>query len=177
MKKNLFINIIDETVMEVNTSFAETVERLMSQQGSCHNADSQGINLIFYCNKKGKIHILNGSGRNNYSDRIYKVEARVYEDDGKTKVKIQTLHDKTTVAYRIISYVFLLILICGYIIFSICTKNVPNIKYLITLLLFPLLIVYGFILSHKEKRNKDNDIKIMKQEIINRVEAVKRWND
>lgn len=177
MKKNFYTDIIDETVIELNENFEDTVSRLMAQQGVCRSTDSQDMGLVFYCDKKGRISIFNSAHRSDVSYRIYSVVGKVVSENGKTKVKIQTLHDRSTVIYRIITAVSYLILITIYIAFLFFNNSPITIRELIPIPIFIFLFFNVFFHSNKETKNKAADIEIMKQEIINRVEAVKRWND
>ena len=177
MKKNFYTDIIDETEIKLNENFEDTVSRLMAQNGVCRSTDSQDMELMFYCDKKGRISVFNSARRSDVAERIYYIAAEVIDDNGKTKVKIQTLHDRSTVTFRIISVVFYLILISVYIVFLFFNNSPVTIRELIPIPIFIFLLINIFFHTNKENKNKTDDIDIMKAEIINRVEAVKRWND
>lgn len=175
MQKNKHTNILDETIIEINETCEETVSRLMAQQGLCRTEDSQAIPLWFYCDKKGRISISNNA---RYTpNRIYSVKGKVITEDGTTKVKIQTLHNRSTVIMRIIDIISDFLVLGIYVLFLIL-KNPPlTIRDLIPIPIIAINTLRIFFHTNKEKNNKTTDIAIMKQEIINRVEAVKRWDD
>lgn len=178
MKKRLFTEIIDETVIELDVDFEDTVERLIDQEGICRTTDSQDIPFIFDCDGKGRFSVFNAVGyRSDFAQRIYSVEGEVKSEDGKTKVYIYTLYDRSARWSRYFGAVLYLLFMVAYILF-ICFRTEPlQLFDFIFIAVYSLFIARIFFHTNKEKLNKTNDIEIMKSEIIRRVEAIKRWDD
>ncbi len=178
MKSNLFIKIIDETTLELDESLKTTIGRLMAQSGKCRETDKEGDSLFFDCTEKGKLIVKHFKYNNITSEKqIYYVRGEVFEENGKTKVAIYTVHDRTTVFFRWIEILLcVLMFVAHFLVLSIA--EVPFEKQFLVL---PTILI-GTIVFHlyrtkNEKTYMPHNIDVMKNEIIKRVEAVKRWND
>lgn len=179
MKSNFYTEILDKTVLEVDELFEETIDKLQAQAGKCRETDCYGNELEFICTKKGKIRVENLNAKNSRSEkasRIYYVCAEVVEENQKTKVEIYSVHDKSTVFFRHFTIALHLIVFAVYLLFIFSDKNIL-IKELLGIFLFILMLLPINLLTVKEKQNKNADLEIMKNEIIKRVEAIKRWDE
>lgn len=179
MESNFYTKILDETILEVYEPIEETIDKLRAQAGKCRETDCYGQELEFICTKKGKIRVENLSAKNNHSEtssRIYYVCGEVVEENEKTKVKIYSVHDKSTVIFRHCTIAIHLIVFAVYLFFVFSSQNI-SIKEIFGIFLFILLLLPINLLTVKEKQNKNTDLEIMKNEIIKRVEAIKRWDE
>lgn len=181
MKSTIFTKVIDKTTLEVNESFKDTIDKLRAQQGVCRETDTEGNKLEFSCSKRGKLMVSNtreyGSSSRSANNRMYYVYGKVIRDDEKTKVAIYTVHDRTVIYSRYFSIIFdFLYLIFTVIMLFLYKAAIKEIILMflavVTLSIFP--IVFS---SRLEQKYKEKDIEIMKNEIIKRVEAIKRWDD
>ncbi len=167
--------ILEETTIESSVGVAETIEKLRQQQGPCSDEDSLGYRKWFYCSKKGAIRFTNGSG--DYGNDLYFVEGRVLEQDGKTLVKIYSLKSRMEFFDRWFTIILGIIFIIAIAIIAIITKQIFTKETLILLAVYAFSAFFTAYNMRHRKKNKDFDIKVMKNEIIERVEAIKRWDD
>lgn len=167
--------ILDETTIESSVGVAETIEKLREQQGPCSDEDSFGIRKYFSCTKKGVIRFTDSSG--NYGSDLYFVEGRVLEQDGKTVVKIYSLKSRTEKFdfwYKtIVSALFTIAIVVN----AIITKQLFTEATAFLLATWFLLIATAVSGMLRREKNKEFDIEVMKNEIIERVEAIKRWDE
>lgn len=178
MKSNLFVKVLDETTLELDESLKTTIGRLMAQSGKCRETDKEGDSLFFDCTEKGRLIVKPiGYGRSAHSDPIYFVRGEVFEENGKTKVSIYTVHDRTAVFFRWIEILLcVLAIVAHFLVLSIA--EVPFEKQFLVLPTILIgTIVFLLYRIKNEKTYMPHNIDIMKNEIIKRVEAVKRWND
>lgn len=178
MKNSCFAKILDKTVIESSENLQVTIDRLRMQQGPCRDLDNRDFLLDFICTKKGKIHIDDAGSRhlNNYS-RIYSVRGEVFSEDGKAKVAIYTVYNRLAALYRA-STIIDLVLILAVSILGVCLTDLPLIATIGGPLLLGGVVIVSFLMrAAKEHQQRDSDTEIMKNEIIRRVEAIKRWDD
>ncbi len=179
MKSTIFKKIIDETTIEVNESFDVTVARLRQQQGMCRETDSLGIDLEFQCDKKGKLCICHFSRHRKKREfnRIYCVSGEVVTENNKTKVKIYTIHNKYYLAMSVIFAIIEFVLVLLYILSISFSIYEPSKKDILIAILGIFAVVYPLHRDSIERRNKDIDLEIMKNEIVKRVTAIDKWDD
>ena len=179
MKSTAFITILDETVLESEESFDTTVNRLMAQQGICYQKDSQNNPLEFTCTRKGKLQIKSPYRRNNTisTHRTHYVRGEVFvAPDGKTKVSICAVHDRTAVFLRWFEILLFVIGLTLYIFLDF-VNQMPVLLLLLELILGIVFLVALLAGNNGERKNKTADMEIMKSEAIRRVEAVNRWDE
>ena len=175
MKSNLFQKVLDCTEVEVNCSYQTTVDRLRELCVVGRNTDHNDSPYIFSCNKKGSFLVtVDRRGR----DSAYGVEGRVVEENGKTKVKIYSVYNRLRRFYDI--------LVCGVGIISVLWIAIGLLmgegvfkidgEFYKFLLLIPLLIAF-IVNCIKEEKSGSQSIEKMKQEVLNRIEAVERWDE
>lgn len=170
-----FGKILEEVTVESSVSLDETIAKLREQQGPCSDENSFGVRKWFSCTKKGVIRFTNSSGEYGYS--LYFVEGRVVKQNEKTLVKIYSMKSRVEKVDRWIS----IILGIAFIIFG--TIQAIKEQSLFTIETGGLLLLWIFSIAttvhntrHSEK-NKEFDLEVMKNEVIERVEAIKRWDE
>ena len=165
MKSNIFTKIVDETVVEVETSWQDTVNRLREQ---CHHIYS------VYCTRSGKITASQHLGRHHYGR--YYLRGRVVFENGKTKVRLYTVLDRWILFF---SYVDIVItLIACPILLPILYIEHGRLGFAGTLiaLAFIAVGVYGAYREHYLNKNTKEDIEPLKQDLIQRIKAVDLWD-
>lgn len=175
MKSNLFRKVLDCTEVEVNCSYQTTVDRLCELCGEGRNTNYNDINYMFYCNKKGSFWITTDRrGR----DSTYGVEGKVVEENGKTKLKIYSVYNKYCRFYDVFVYGIGVISVFGIVIGLLMSGEVfkIDVEFYKFLLLIPLLIAF-IVNSVQEEKSSPHSIEKMKQEVLNRIEAVERWDE
>ncbi len=175
MKTTIFNEVLDETVIEVKGPLKEVIKKLRAQQGSSRERDSDRNELGFFCNKKGKIMVLN-SNNGRPDARMFYIKGKVCEQDGKTVVKFYSVKSRDT-AFIIIMYILLIVLTGAYYIAKIVSEYeiVPS-DFLLIVPIVVLALIF-FVPIKKAHKHKDADLEIMKNIVINRIEAIKRWDD
>ncbi len=179
MKSTAFIKILDETIIETSESLDATIDRLMQQQGVCYQKDSQNNPLEFTCTQKGKLWVNSPYRRSNTISmhRAHYVRGEVFvAEDGKTKVSICTVHNRTAMFLRWFEVLLFMIVLTLYISLDFITR-MPVQLLLLELILGIVLLIVLLANNNGERKNKTADMEIMKSEIIRRVEAVKRWEE
>ncbi len=171
---NPLLKVVDETVLETTLDFDTTVERLMGLAGGCRESLTDGTNAEFTCQKDGDFWV-----RPLKNDYMGYVSGKVYTEDGKTKVLIQSKKERTLKGVRfflvlypfIFSAIAVVFLIIRRIHFTLTTAEIFGTMLVILFLAFKLLNI------QKEIKNITSDLQIMKSEVIRRVRAIERWND
>ncbi|HIZ17407.1 MAG TPA: hypothetical protein H9675_07590 [Firmicutes bacterium] len=181
--------IIDELTMEVDESYQETINKLRQQNGKCAVTDSNQRNLMFYCTKKGKMGIIETDyfgHRRFYIDhlwlselrsRTYYVTGKVLTENGKTVVKIYSFYSRAFLSNRIFGILLNVVFIVFLFAILFLSGNPITVKDILIIIALGLIFsVFDFAIF-KELKNKETDLEIMKNEIIKRVNAIKRWDD
>lgn len=178
MKNTIFTQILDETVIELDNSREDVIDKLMQQNGRCRNKTvGQDEEIWFECFKNGKFYV---SDRYSYRDDNRRlscyVKGRVVSENGKTLVKIYSVYDKTNLPFIIIMIAIYLIFAIGYFASKI-TANIPIEKsdILTALLLAAGILLIIFRTANGEK-HKNYNLDVMKTEAFRRVEAVRLWD-
>lgn len=175
MKTTIFKEVLDETVIEVKGPIKEVIKKLRAQRGSSRERDSDRNELGFFCTKKGKIMVLNSNnGRPNA--RTFYITGKVCEQDGKTVVKFYSVKNRET-AFVIIMYALLVILVGAYFVAKTVSEYEIVPSDLLLIVPIVVLALTLFVPIKKAHKHKEADLEIMKQIVINRIEAIKRWDD
>lgn len=186
MKSNIFKDVLEEITLEVNENKEETIAKLRLQMGFCSSQDSDDDQLFFWCTKKGKLGFFTQPTREssplpyfyyyNMDSRIYSVRGKVLSENGKTVVKLYSVYNRLNSALRLIDLVTtFLVLALVFVIKGFTRVESPPGDLLKLVGALILAGVSTFIFT-SEKRNKYSDLELMKQEVINRVKAVDRWD-
>ncbi len=177
MKFPKFYDILDETVVEVETDFYTTVERLQSMQGACRNTDADQCVLSFLCTPKGKLRVDTVSRRTN---RLNFVVGEVVEENGKTLVKVYCVHDRSEKKVRNVIWTVYALVFVAFVLFGVSAlkqgahmtpKDIGT-----AVAFFALLAIIPFRTA-RETQNQPADLETMKNEMLNRVHAVDRWDE
>ncbi len=183
MKFSKSTEIIDKQIIEVRETREKTIERLIEQRGMCRESDSQGTPLGFTCTEDGELAVYNAvSRRSGNRDRMYSVRGEVFSENGKTKVAIYTLHHRSARWGKWITLFSALIVWAFYILRALFWEPEVDTSVMTRYILVGSFVMVGIIIiafstNKKEGQYKTQDIDIMKNEIIKRIEAVERWDD
>ena len=174
MRSTFFRRLLDETAVEVKLPRHVLIDRLLTLQGGCSETDSAGDRLVFYCSKKGRFSVESYSGRRAQSAyHPYYVAGEVLTESDKTVVKVYTVHRRFSRIWLFLLGLFGAPFVALYGIFTIPSKaGIPigiGVAVLFLILLFSVLL-------NKEKNGAEDSEK-MKQEVLNRIEAAKRWEE
>lgn len=183
MKSNIFIKVLDETTIEVDVNYNDMLYRLRCLQGWCRDIDGIGrVNLTFLCNRWGRMRVDNIPNRNK-SDaddifvRSYYVKGRVINKNGKTVIKIYSVHNRLREFSSYFVFLLTLLILAVFGVLKLYTMQPFSYREIILagLLLLTSLIPI-FITTHED----DNYVEILeklKNEMLKRIEAARRWND
>lgn len=177
MRSTIFTEILDKTTIEAKTDYQTTVKRLMMQRGFARNTDLKDCPMVFFCDKKGRLNVDNNSGTRRRENRMFYVVGQVREENGKTLVDIYTARDKTAVGFRVACAITFLVALAAdvYTMFldgnNLIQKGALAVAFLLAAIV-PLVVD-----TKNEKKSKDKDLDIMKQAVIDRVNAVDRWDE
>ena len=170
-----FGKILEEVTVESSVGFEETIAKLREQQGPCSDENSFGVRMWFSCTKKGVIRFTNSRGEYGYS--IYFIEGRVVEQNGKTFVKIYSMKNNVEKFHRLITIILGIALIIFVTVQAIKEKSLFTIETGGLLALWIFSIASGIHTTRLAKKNKEFNFEVYKNEIIERVEAIKRWDE
>lgn len=178
IKSGLFTEVKFLKKLYSDEPVKDTISKLMQQNGFCRETDTNREPIEFFCTKKGYIWVDEpASSRGRGNARIFSVRAQVEEENGKTVVNIYSVYDKTEKPFRYFAIAIYLLIILGYIA-SVFVFGLPlTVKALLTMLLAGFFVFWLAFSTSKEKGAKTKDIDIMVNEIVKRVEAIKRWNE
>ncbi|MBQ7302377.1 MAG: hypothetical protein IJW89_02205 [Clostridia bacterium] len=183
MKFSKSTKILDKQVIDVRETREKTIERLMAQRGRCRESDSQGTPLGFSCTEDGEFTIYNSVSRKSGNRvRMYSVRGEVFSENGKTKVAIYTVHHRPARWGKWVT-LFAALLIWGwYILQALFSPPEADTSVLTRYILVGSLVTVGIIIAafstnKKEEQFRTQDIEIMKNEIVRRIEAVEHWDD
>jgi len=178
IKSGLFTEVKFLKKLYSDESVKETILKLSQQNGACRETDTNREPIEFFCTKKGYIWVDEpSSSRSRGTDRIYSVRAQVEEENGKTVVNIYSVYDKTEKPLRYFAIAIYVLIILGYIA-SVFVFGLPlTFKTVLTMVLAGFFIFWLAFSTSKEKGSKTKDIDIMVNEIVKRVEAIKRWDE
>ena len=162
-----------KTVIDCNIDKGTTIERLLSMTEISSATDKSGKALSFFCRKDGKFMVKSAE----YEQDIY-VSGEIFEQDGKTKVLIEEI--KNT-AYKFSSYIYLTVILLFNLIYLLCRIFITDYRFTMIDLIILIFGTYSAInqmLSIKKKKETaDEDLLIMKGEVIRRIRAAEKWDD
>ena len=179
MKFPRFYDILDETVIELKTDFETTVERLQALQGVCRNTDADQGELSFLCTPKGRLRV-DSIGRRRRISRLNFVVGEVVEENGKTVVKIYCVHDRSEKKVRNVIWTVYALVFAAFVLFGVSAlkqgahmtpKDIGT-----AVAFFALLAIIPFRTA-RETENQHADLETMKTELLNRIQAVERWDN
>ncbi len=178
MKNTIFTKIIEQSELEIKTDCKTAIERLKAQQGICRETDSRQVTLEFLCHDDGRICVCNYSRNKPRRDpnRLYSVIGQVTEENGKTKVKIYSLFNRTNYILSAVAAILYMVVFALYFVTAYKAGIVPGTKDLYLLIFSVFAILLYPLRFRKQERDKANDLYIMKQEIIKRVNAIDKWD-
>ena len=172
-----FGKILEEITIESSVGYKETIDKLVAQRGPCQTPKKFGVQVHFDCTSKGEIRFLDPAGE--YGGAMYDVEGRVEEQDGKTIVKIYSIQRFSRKFRRYSSIIAGIAMIAIEVFCVIMYKESVLQKEGLWLVfaLAPITTILTFRSYNRVEKNRDYRINFLKNEIIKRVENIKRWDD
>jgi len=178
IKLGLFTKVKFEKKLYSDESVKDTIFKLMQQNGFCRETDINQEPIEFFCTKKGYMWVDEpASSRGRGTARMFSVRSQVEEENEKTVVNIYSVYNKSEKPFRYFSIAIYVLIILGYIASSFVFGLPLTVKAFFTMLLAGFFVFWLVFSTSKEKGAKTKDIDIMVDEIVKRVEAIKRWND
>ncbi len=178
IKSGLFTKVKFEKKLYSDESVKDTISKLMQQNGFCRETDTNQELIEFFCTEKGYMWVDEpASSRGRGTARIFSVRAQVEEENGKTVVNIYSVYNKSEKPFRYFSIAIYVLIILGYIVSGFIFKLPMTVKTFLTMLLAGFFVFWIAFSTSKEKGAKIKDLDIMVNEIVKRVEAIKRWDD
>ena len=173
-KNGLFFKVKPIKEYELNIERNIVLERLMEQSGVCRDEDSNGLHIEFRCFKDGTFWV---NDTNRKRDRQFLLQGEVLSENGKTKIKVDSVNDKSAFAFSVFGYVFLGVVVLAGVVHILVFE--PNFDALLLSKYVLALVVCGILIgmSFKEKVSIPVDEKIMLNEIERRINGVIKWND
>ena len=173
-------SIIDTEKVYLDIGVKETIKRMMSLRGDTRNYFSNKERKTFDCLKNGNFGFL--YGRRSYP--IHFVDGKITEENGKTAIIIYTHNNKIARNNRKFDMIYNAILI-GIVLAGIIFMIINGfdfspqdiLKILILLFLFILSLIVTRVTTKTEEENSQEDVALMKEEIYNRIEAIKKWDE
>lgn len=171
MKSNIFIEVFDENIIEVNDTYENTIYKLRRIRGG----GLREMNSAFSCTKKGRFHFSELSSRYEQSKPIG-ISGRVVEENGKTYLKYRTIHYKYMYSLEIfcalIATIYILIAVLG---------GLFETKLTATILIFsvaPILVAASLIaMAFYKPKITPQDFDVLKKGVEKVVDAVNRWDE
>lgn len=174
MKNRLIYKYFDREVFNLNCGYKEAINRLCQMNGTGRINHSMGHPLEFYCNRRGKFYVDMGYGNGRKNSSVYMVQGRVFLENNQTKVEIYSTRYKRgyfalAIGLSAVEFVFM--------IFMFMRANFSNLKVALVGL---VLIAANFLLPlfrlGIEETGQDYDLVNMRQEAVNRIDAVNKWD-
>lgn len=174
-----FVDVLEESAVESQVSVKETIERLRTMRGGCRHQDTDGFGLVFDCDRKGRIRVGDPIDRGRYRnyDRSYYVVGEVVSENEKTVVKMYGVRQRGTKFWAWVELLMYAVFVIGYITVKLLYDIPFALQDGLVILFLGGISGMVFYRLHREVKNLDADFGIMKQEIINRVDAVNRWDE
>ena len=182
MKSNIFIKVLDEATIEVDVNYNDMLYRLRCLQGWCRDIDEISASLAFLCNKWGRMRVDNIPNRtrrdsDNLFVRRYYVKGRVINKNGKTVIKIYSVHNRLREFSSYFVFLLTLLILAVFGVLKLYTMQPFSYREIILAgLLLTASLIPIFITTHED----DNYVEILeklKNEMLKRIEAARRWND
>lgn len=163
----------DETAVELALPRHTVIQRLQQLQGPCSVSDSNEDRLEFTCSAKGHFWIDNVPTRSRHQAILpYYVAGEVVEENGKTVVTFRAVRRRGSKAVLAVMLVADLLLILSCFLFSLTKRAMLLLAFLMGSLTVSSVLSFG-----KKESHCATDTELMKQEVLNRIEAVKRWEE
>lgn len=178
MKSTLFKAVKLIKTIELKIDEKTAIKRLQSLENNCYTRDGNDNCLAFYCTDKGQL-IVSGraNSRSLSSIRINDVRGQIEKENGKTVVKIYSVHDRSII---VLKYV-LAVLYALYIVYAIAdmiySRQAISGSEIFTFILGGALVASIFMSARTENKNTKSDFEIMTREIERRIESAERWDE
>ena len=172
MKSTFFNEILDETTIQVNDSYQDTINKLRLQNGLCRKTNFDEEKLRFKCSKKGKIIVDNNSLLSYIGGYKYYAAGEVLVEDGKTVVKVYSINARYRVIFHSLIAVLLTLLFIASFSLFILNRSILRLLKTLCVFIFAAVDIWGVI---SEVRRIGVNLDLMKDEIIKRVEAINHW--
>lgn len=171
MKSNIFIEVFDENIIEVNDTYENTIYKLRR----IHGGGLREMPSMFYCTKTGWFNL--GEISQGYENsKPIAIHGKVIESDGKTYLKYRTVHYKFMYPLGI----FGALIAAVYVLLAVLW-GVLETKLTVKILLFsaaPILVAASFIaMAFYKPKITLADFDVLKKGVEKVVDAVNRWDE
>ena len=173
-KNGLFYKVSELRTYEIDLPKETVIERLIEQDGICRDDDSNGYPIRFLCFKNGEFLVTDMS--NDYDSRQFFLQGETVSENGKTKIKVESVKNKSRPATSVTRTVFNIIYVIICIALLIVTGTVLEPS---TILMLVLLVVMSFAsvnMAFKERKAIPYDEEIMLREIERRINGAILWD-
>ena len=180
MKTTIFRKILNEELIEVNKSVAETIQFLCKLSTPSKQALPNDTGIYFDCSKKGKITVnysVNTSSFRNPENMypLYEVHGRVLSKDNKTYIKISTVYNKYNLFLQCFFKILGVLMLPLYILSRIPLEKF-NLPFFIILTIITICIFLTFYTPISQQRSRGLTLlPLMEKEIKKRVETIEQW--
>lgn len=164
---------VTSSIIDSELDAKTLIERLRGMSNISRSTDKGGRTLGFTIEKNGSFMV------DSDKDKSVFVSGKIYEESGKAKILIKESLNPPTKMQTIIYIVHTIIItvLCMFL------KPVPNsfvkagMLYLIVLAIVIYSLINQVLTAKKNLSHANEDLKIMKGEVIRRVRAAEKWDD
>ena len=170
-----FGKILEEVTVESTLSVAETIEKLREQQGEFYSKSLPDTKFLFTCDEKGNIKTgLSINSCKKITMQQYYVCGEIFEQNGKTNIKIYCLQNKT---YLVLNYVLMTLFVLWLIIdvvhhlYDKANGEYVRFQWIATPMKV-LILAPPLFFKILEKGDKKSTIYAMKNDLIERIKKL-----
>ena len=173
-KNGLVYKVSEIKTYEIDLPKETLIERLIEQDGICRDDDSNGYPIRFLCFKNGEFLVTGMS--NDYDSRQFFLQGETVGENGKTKIRVESVKNKSRPMSSVTRMVFNIIytIICIALLIITGTVLEPQI-----ILMLVLLLVMSFVsvnMSFKERKAIPYDQEIVLREVERRINGAIHWD-
>lgn len=173
MKKRRPLWTINETHVELDERYDVVIKRLMAQNGLCRDTIGTEHELGFYCEKNGRFYI-------SRKDFPYHLQGRCVANGAKTDISMYICYDKSHRFLSALSIVICIFYLIGAAFISFFDGN-PIIPIILGVILgavvFTIELVRIKSLKPPAPEQLPDIVFVMKDEVLKRIDAIKRWDE
>ena len=104
-------------------------------------------------------------------------ELSTEKENGKTVVKIYSVHDRSIIVLKYVLAVLYALYIVYAIAYMIYSRQAISGSEILTFILGGALVASIFMSARTENKNTQSDFEIMTREIERRIESAERWDE
>ena len=169
---------IDRFEIELDESYDVVVERLIGQNGLCRDTVGMWDELYFECFKNGKFCITSGPSHARKKALPYLLVGKIKPNGEKTRISASI--DYMSMSGFFIAQIFIIIALVALYFWIGSSLAEPTLPLILVTLLFVAVTVLAIVREKKIKPKTGEElpeiVKVMKSEVLKRIEAVKLWD-